>query len=301
MALITVSGFPCSGKSTRVNQLKTYLEHKINSALYEGPLRRILILSDDSLQIERAVYNDSRTEKGARGSLFSAVQRQLVANTVLILDGMNYIKGFRYQLHCAVREAKLRSCTLYVVASQEQCRSWNKERPPILSYSPETLNNLVLRFEEPSSMVRWDSPLFTVMWSDKNMPYEDIWNAITRGNVKPPNMGTVAITKTPINALYVLENTTTGLINAVMGLQAMSETGGGPASLPWSDGQSIRIMLPERRVTLAELQRIKRQFITLHKKAITLGSTEKGNMDWVEEKIAEKFVQYVEEHVNKIT
>ena len=86
-----------------------------------------------------------------------------------------------------------------------------------------------------------------------------------------------------------------------MGLQAMSETGGGPASLPWSDGQSIRIMLPERRVTLAELQRIKRQFITLHKKAITLGSTEKGNMDWVEEKIAEKFVQYVEEHVNKIT
>lgn len=42
-------------------------------------------------------------------------------------------------------------------------------------------------------MVRWDSPLFTVMWSDENMPYEDIWNAITRGNVKPPNAGTVAV------------------------------------------------------------------------------------------------------------
>ena len=86
-----------------------------------------------------------------------------------------------------------------------------------------------------------------------------------------------------------------------MALQATTEAGGGPASLPWSDGQSIMIRLPERRVTLAELQRIKRQFVTLHKKAITLGSTEKGNVDWGKEKIADKFVQYVEEHVNKTT
>lgn len=72
-------------------------------------------------------------------------------------------------------------------------------------------------------------------------------------------------------------------------------------SLPSSDGRSIQIRLPERRVTLAELQRIKRQFVTLHKKAITLGSTEKGDMDWGEEGIAAKFLQYIEEHVNRIT
>lgn len=59
MALITVSGFPCSGKSMRVDQLKTYLECKISSALYEGPYRRVLVLSDDTLQIERAVYDGS--------------------------------------------------------------------------------------------------------------------------------------------------------------------------------------------------------------------------------------------------
>ena len=72
-------------------------------------------------------------------------------------------------------------------------------------------------------------------------------------------------------------------------------------SLPSPDGRSIQTRLPERRVTLAELQRIKRQFVTLHKKAITLGSTEKGDMDWGEERIAAKFVQYIEEHVNRIT
>lgn len=60
MALITVSGFPCSGKSMRVNQLKTYLEYKISSTLYDdGPLRKVLVLSDDTLQIERAVYDGS--------------------------------------------------------------------------------------------------------------------------------------------------------------------------------------------------------------------------------------------------
>ena len=57
MALITVTGFPCSGKSTRANQLKTYLEYKVST--HEGPLRRVLVLSDDTLNIERAVYDGS--------------------------------------------------------------------------------------------------------------------------------------------------------------------------------------------------------------------------------------------------
>lgn len=42
-------------------------------------------------------------------------------------------------------------------------------------------------------MVRWDSPLLTVPWSDEDVPGEDIWKAITQGNVKPPNAGTQAV------------------------------------------------------------------------------------------------------------
>lgn len=45
-------------------------------------------------------------------------------------------------------------------------------------------------------MVRWDSPLFTVTWLDKDIPGEDIWKAITEGNVKPPNAGTQAVRST---------------------------------------------------------------------------------------------------------
>lgn len=42
-------------------------------------------------------------------------------------------------------------------------------------------------------MVRWDSPLFTVPWTDADIPADGIWKAVTEGNVKPPNAGTQAV------------------------------------------------------------------------------------------------------------
>jgi protein KTI12 len=84
------------------------------------------------------------------------MQRQIALDTVLIVDGLNYIKGFRYQMYCAAREMKLRVCTvsfflrdtchesepaqqkLYVVATQEQCTEWNKNREDGKKYAPET-------------------------------------------------------------------------------------------------------------------------------------------------------------------
>lgn len=55
-----------------------------------------------------------------------------------------------------------------------------------------SLDNLIQRYEEPSSMVRWDSPLITVLWEDE-VPVHQIWKACMEGNVKPPNAGTQAV------------------------------------------------------------------------------------------------------------
>jgi protein KTI12 len=55
------------------------------------------------------------------------------------------------------------------------------------------LENLLVRYEEPSSMVRWDSPLFTVLWTEEYPPVNQIWEAVTKGIVKPPNSGTLAV------------------------------------------------------------------------------------------------------------
>lgn len=42
-------------------------------------------------------------------------------------------------------------------------------------------------------MVRWDAPLFTVLWNDEEVPGIQIWEAITQGSLKPPNSGTLAV------------------------------------------------------------------------------------------------------------
>ena len=107
MALITIAGFPSSGKSTRAQQIRAALETRL-----DGPISRVLVLSDHSLDILPSAYDLSALEKPARGTLFAAVQRFLATDTILILDSLNYIKGFRYQLYCAAREMKLRTCTV---------------------------------------------------------------------------------------------------------------------------------------------------------------------------------------------
>ncbi|KAF8070212.1 chromatin associated protein KTI12 [Lyophyllum atratum] len=297
MALVTISGFPSSGKTKRAEQIRTSLEKYLAHENYQGPISKVAVLSDDVLNLNRSSYDESRSEKPARGALFTAMQRQMAVDTILIVDALNYIKGFRYQMYCAAREMKLRVCTIYVVAMQEQCREWNATRQDGLTYAPETLENLLFRYEEPSSMVRWDSPLFTVLWDEDAPPMPQIWDAITKGNIKPPNSGTLSVVKAPTDALQALEQTTAALVSAILAEQ----TGlGGQLNLSISTPSSTlkpSIVLPPRNITLSELQRLKRQFVTVHKKAITLGTTEKGAVDWGEESIASKFVTYLEEHI----
>lgn len=297
MALITISGYPSSGKSQRAAQLKRHLESRLADPSYTGPTLSVVLLSDDTLNIDRSSYNDSRSEKPARGTLFTAVQRSLAQNTIVIVDSLNYIKGFRYQMYCVAREIKVRVCTVYVLATPDLCKQWNTERTDGKAYAPETLANLLQRYEEPSSMVRWDSPLFTVSWTDEDVPADDIWRAITEGVVKPPNTGTQAVAKAPTDALRTLEHTTASIVTALVSEQANSGSLGGAATITVSSTVKVRITLPPRNVTLSELQRLKRQFVTLHKKAITLGTTEKGVVDWSEQSVADKFVVYLEENI----
>lgn len=90
--------------------------------------------------------------------------------------------------------------------------------------------------------------------------------------------------------MHTLEQTTAALVSAILSEQTGS---GGRLKL----SASTTIVLPARNITLAELQRLKRQFVTVHKKAITLGTTEKGAVDWGEDGIRTKFVIYIEEHL----
>ena len=79
--------------------------------------------------------------------------------TLVILDSMNYIKGFRYELHCISKAAGEQHGVLWVLNRRQYVEEWNKDAN---HYSPGLLKELISRFEPPDDRNRWDKPLFTV-------------------------------------------------------------------------------------------------------------------------------------------
>ena len=79
--------------------------------------------------------------------------------TLVILDSMNYIKGFRYELHCISKAAGEQHGVLWVLNRRQFVEEWNKNTK---HYSPDLLKELISRFEPPDDRNRWDKPLFTV-------------------------------------------------------------------------------------------------------------------------------------------
>lgn len=55
MALVTFSGYPSSGKSRRAIQLKEHLDRRLADP--SSTDLQVVVLSDDSLSIDRSSYN----------------------------------------------------------------------------------------------------------------------------------------------------------------------------------------------------------------------------------------------------
>lgn len=67
------------------------------------------------------------------------------------------------------------------------------------SYDEKTFDELVMRYEEPTGMARWDRPLFTVI-SGEELPMDAIWTALVGSSddkvVVRPNLATVMVCRT---------------------------------------------------------------------------------------------------------
>ncbi|KAJ5793450.1 Chromatin associated protein KTI12 [Penicillium paradoxum] len=222
MPLIVLTGYPCSGLTYRANQLASLLEKhqdEVFAASEAGAQvslksrYKVHIVASHDTSHPRIVYDHARTEKEARGVAYARAKRVLKRDSIVILDGMNYIKGWRYQLWCESKAAQTTCCVVHVGTPVDQCvanndarlrRDANKEKDPNSpdaqpseaqdtpatesaqpaedteeAYPPELLNNLIFRYEEPSTHSRWDKPLFTVPWADAEPPVADIFEALT--------------------------------------------------------------------------------------------------------------------------
>ena len=118
MQLIIISGYPASGKTYRSNQLVDSFRSKIQASS-DAWIGRLTVyhINHQSLGLNRDVYREARTEKDARATEYSAVKRALGKDTIVIADGLNYIKGFRYQLYCEAKAVQTPSCVVSIPPS----------------------------------------------------------------------------------------------------------------------------------------------------------------------------------------
>lgn len=329
MPLVVFCGLPYSGKSRRAEELRVALAA-------EG---RAVHVVDDAAVLgaeDATVYSDSAREKALRGALRAAVERRLSRHDVVILDSLNYIKGFRYELYCLARAARTPLCLVYCVrpgdlnrgprVDTEENRSLNvgvswqprageggrplaagtrvlrepqaadsvvngrvqaivpkelereetkaPDLPALVTpefeksakhvssafYPPELLEALTLRFEAPDSRNRWDRPLFILVGLEEPLPLAEIRAALFENRAPPPHQSTQSQPLASGSFLHQLDQVTSQVLAGLMEAQK-SAVPGDVLKLPGIT-EHLRFTRP---LTMAELSRLRRQFISYTK------------------------------------
>ncbi|XP_020615469.1 protein KTI12 homolog [Orbicella faveolata] len=238
MPLVLMCGYPCSGKSKRAEELKSYLENSKGKTVH--------MAGDESIDLERNVV--------------------YAGNFNLFNYNVDKSEGHLLKkVHCDT--------------PKETCREWNRTREK--RYNDDILDALVMRFEPPESRNRWDSPLFVIQVGD-NLPFDSIYDSLINRIPPPPNQATQPQPLSATNFLYELDKMTQEIVTALLNSQR-TFVPGDHVTVP---GTSEKVVL-NRTVNMAELRRIRRQFITYTK------------MHPVEDtkKIANMFVQYLNSSV----
>lgn len=174
------------------------------------------------------IFSDSAKEKHIRGVLKSEVLRLVGSDNLVILDGLNYIKGlfffccvqwlpnnifildfknvhiyvhiclirkflkigFRYELYCGSKANKSTQCTVHTEINRDEAWRFNENRTNSdEKYDRETFDALVARYENPDGRNRWDAPLFMVFPTDE-LNKESVYNCLFNKAPPPPNMST---------------------------------------------------------------------------------------------------------------
>ncbi|XP_008802903.2 protein KTI12 homolog isoform X2 [Phoenix dactylifera] len=269
MALVVICGQPCSGKSTAASCLAEALQ-------VVDPKPTVRIIDESSLHLGRnQSYADMTVEKNLRGVLRSEVDRSLSRDNIIIVDSLNNIKGYRYELWCLARASRFRYCVIFCDTEENHCREWNNKRSEMgeCSYDTKIFEDLVRRFEKPDSRNRWDSPLFELFPSRDGVKQSSpaISEAVsyltkkvdskTRDvRVLQPTIATQNVRAPEANSLYEMDRATQEVINAIVEAQSCGLAG--PVN-KISLSQHLPTIDIQRTVGLPELRSLRRTFIKL--------------------------------------
>ncbi|XP_076679992.1 protein KTI12 homolog isoform X2 [Andrena cerasifolii] len=253
MPLIIMTGIPCSGKTTRTYELKEYFENKAEKNV--EVISEVDVLTKAGYD-RNTFYADSKKERSVRSDVMSAAQRMLNTNDVLIIDGSNYIKGYRYEMYCMTKLYKTPQCTVHCDIPIEHAWLWNERRLEHEQYSREIFDALVMRYETPDSNKRWDAPLFSVSAEDE-LKFDEIYRSLYEAKAPKPNLSTQCPPSSSTNYLYQLDSVTQEVINAIRSAKRLGVES--EFNIP---GYNLTVQKP---CTTAQLMRLQRQFVTYSK------------------------------------
>lgn len=269
MALVVICGQPCSGKSTTALCLAEVLKESESK-------QTVKIIDETFFHLDRnQSYANMPAEKNLRGVLRSEVDRSLSKDNIVIVDSLNSIKGYRYELWCLARAAGIRYCVLFCDVEETHCRKWNEERREKgdAAYADNIFDDLLRRFERPDRRNRWDSPLYEILpqrdgVEKSSTAITDVVFYLTKKvdsksrdvKVLQPTIATQSVRFSEANSLYELDRATQEVMNALV--EAQSQALGGPLN-GVSLGQGWPILNLSRSVGLPELRRLRRTFIKL--------------------------------------
>uniref|UniRef100_A0A182KC57 Protein KTI12 homolog n=1 Tax=Anopheles christyi TaxID=43041 RepID=A0A182KC57_9DIPT len=254
MPLIVITGLPRSGKTTRAKELEQYFSEN-----GKGPVHIV----SEADYITRSGYGvkesftDTGKEKQIRASLKSEAMKLLTKSTLVIMDGTNYIKGYRYEIFCMSKNARTTQCTVHCAMTVEQR---NARRDDIVQNSSsgeldaETFDALCQRYEEPQDTSRWDRPLFTV-YGGEEMDLARINTVLYEQAPLPPNLATQNMPLSSTNFLFELDKTTQTIIDQIAAARKIGLDG--PVEIPQA---GMRAEVPDN-MSVAQLNRHRRQFL----------------------------------------
>ncbi|KAF1756425.1 hypothetical protein GCK72_012878 [Caenorhabditis remanei] len=280
MPLIIVTGHPSSGKSTIVDRLAERFKEK-------G--KEYQIIRDESYGgFDRKNYEFANKEKDLRSWIRSEVQQSLTKNKVIICDGLNYIKGYRYELFLAAKMSKTTYCVIQCSPSADTCHWLNEQKPESSRYSKELIDQLLMRYERPDTKFRWEKPLFEVKIgkAEKALPSEidddmtvdleypaprfanifdeEIVEWICNGTELTENQSTQTVPLAPTNFLHELDRSTQDVVTVILNAQRTAVRGQNLTIPGATDGANTIKFMKLR--TLPELNRLRHQFVNMSKK-----------------------------------
>ncbi|XP_048351735.1 protein KTI12 homolog [Sphaerodactylus townsendi] len=232
MPLIVLCGLPGSGKSRRAEELREALSAE------SGGERRVFLVAEVAA---------GEGGGGGRAALRAEAERLLSRRDVVIVDAGNELKSFRYELYCLSKHTGTPHCLLLCPGGAPR-----PDRPPL---------------EAPDSRNRWDWPLFTAPEDPSEpLPLPEIRAALFERRPPPPNQSTRSQPLQAAGFLHQLDRLTQDMVAALMAAQ---RNGVGPGQvIPLAVeglGQEPPGLLLSRAVSLAELSRLRRQFLSYAK------------------------------------